>query len=69
MSAESPKEAFQKVREITGAANEKIKEAHKALVEAIRSANAKGGLNKKATSTAETTGTTTTSQKKIIKVG
>ncbi|MEK7081397.1 MAG: hypothetical protein AAB888_00340 [Patescibacteria group bacterium] len=62
MSVESPKEAFQKVREITGAANKKIKEAHKALVEVIRSANAKGGLNKKATSTAETTGTTTTSQ-------
>lgn len=51
LSSESPKEAFQKVREITGAANEKLKEAHKALVEAISSASAKGGLKKKATST------------------
>lgn len=65
LSSESPKEAFQKVREITGAANEKLKEAHKALVSAISSASAKGGL-KKATTTPTTTNTesseTTTTQ-------
>lgn len=66
LSSESPKEAFQKIREITGTVNEKIKEAHKALVEAISSASAKGGLKKKATSTPEaavnTETTTTTGQ-------
>lgn len=65
VSSDSPKEAFQKVREITGGANEKLKEAHKALVRAISSASAKGGL-KKATTTPTTTNTesseTTTQQ-------
>lgn len=55
-----PKEAFQKVREITGAANEKIKEAHKALVLAISSASAKGGLKKATSTPTTTTGTETT---------